>query len=594
MSSKNFIPQTFISELVSMVDIEDFLSSYITLKRAGSRFKALCPFHNEKSPSFTVYPETQSYYCFGCSKGGGALDFIMDYENMQFIDAVRFLANRQGVVIPNDDGKESEFARQKAVVYEINKLTAKFFYKCLKSEHGKIGYDYLKSRGLDDGIIKVFALGYAPNSWDSLFKYLKSKGFKEDDMVASNVIGQGQKGNYYDVFRNRVIFPIMDLRGNFIGFGGRVLDDSKPKYLNTSDTPVFKKSQHLFALNLAKKEITNESLVLCEGYMDVVAMHSAGFKNSVATLGTAITSEQARLISKYAKKVIVAYDSDDAGKMATHRALNILDEVDISSTVLKMEDAKDPDEYIKKNGNIRFKLLLENSNNISEYEIDELKSKYDLNTNEGKIEFTKASVYTLAKIKNKIEQDVYINNVAQITGVVPDTIKQQVNAIILKNNKASQKQQWQKITQNREVFADKVNPEKGKNLTATLIEENILAFLFRNNEVFGATVAKLKPEDFVTEFNSKIFSMMIHLNAQDIELSINNVTSNLTRDEGSAVARIIAQNEMSSNNTDELDEYIKSLSKAKSELKFSNLQNVDISDIEKYRKDREQAKKLSK
>ncbi len=589
MSSKNFIPQAFISELVSTIDIEEFLSGYITLKRAGGRFKALCPFHNEKSPSFTVYPETGSYFCFGCSKGGGALDFIMDYENLQFIDAVRFLANRQGMVIPNDDGNESEFSRQKAVVYEINKLTAKFFFKCLKSEYGKVGYDYLKSRGLDDGIIKVFALGYAPNSWDSLYKFLKSKGYKDDDLVASNVIGVSQKGNYYDIFRNRVIFPIMDLRGNFIGFGGRVLDDSKPKYLNTSDTPVFKKSQHLFALNLAKKQIDNDTLVLCEGYMDVVAMHASGFKNSVATLGTAITSEQARLISKYASKVVIAYDSDDAGKMATRRALNILDEVDISSTVLKIDGAKDPDEFIKKNGNIRFKMLLENSNNISEYEIDELKNKFDLSTNEGKIDFTKSAIYVLSKIKNKIEQDVYINNVAKLTGVVPNTIKQQVNAVVLKNNKENQKKQWQKISQNRDVYT-----KKGKELSATIIEENILAFLFRNNDVFGTTASKLKPEDFVTEFNSKIYTMMLHLDAQDLELNVNNLTSGLTREEGSAVARIIAQNDISSNSESELIEYIKLLNEEKSKIKFSDLDNVDILDIEKYRKEREQANKANK
>lgn len=577
-----------------MVDIKDFLSSYITIKRAGRYYKALCPFHNEKSASFTIYDDTQSYYCFGCGKGGSILNFIMEYENLQYVDAIRFLANRQGVVVPDDNGQESEFARTKAVVYEINKETAKFFFRCLKTPYGKIGYDYFKGRGLDDGIIKVFALGYAPDSWNALFDYLSKKGFKASDLVSANVVAIGKNGSYYDVFRNRAMFPIIDLRGNILGFGGRVLDDSKPKYINTSDTPVYSKSQHLYGLNLAKKEIDNQTLILCEGYMDVVALHSAGFKNSVAGLGTAFTSEQARLLSKYSSKVIVAYDSDEAGKTATRRVFNILDDVDVSASVLKIDDAKDPDEYIKKFGKVRFKLLLDETDNLTQYELDELKNKYDLNTNEGKIEFTKKAVYILANIKNKIERDVYINNIAADTGVVSGTILQQVNAIIIKKNKNADNSHWNNIQQNRDVYADKINTEKGKNISEAVVEENIIAFLFRNSDVFGATVKNLSPNDFVTQFNSRVYNMLIHLNAQDLELSINNFANDFTNDECNAIARIIARNDISTNEQVELDKYIEQLKNYKEQNKFKDIQNLQDDDMEAYRQKRNHDNRNSK
>lgn len=580
------IPKTFISDLSAMIDIEDFLSSYITIKKAGRTPKALCPFHNEKSPSFVIYPETQSYYCFGCGKGGSVYDFIMEYENIGFIDAVRFIANRQGIQVPDDNGGQSDYSKQKSLTYEINKETAIFFYNCLKNPAGQVGYDYLRSRGLDNGIIKNFGLGYAPDSWNSLYNHLKQKGYSEKDMETAYVIKSSEKGNYYDVFRNRVIFPIFDLRKNVIGFGGRILDDSSPKYLNTGDTPVFKKSQHLFGLNFAKKEIQNETIILCEGYMDVVAMHATGFKNSVATLGTALTSEQARLISKYANKVVVAYDSDEAGKAATRRAFNILDEVDVTSTALKIEGAKDPDEYIKQNGSIRFKQLLEKSNNLSDYELNELKEKCNLQTNEGIIEYTKKAIYILAKIKNNIEREVYIGNVASLTGVASEAIKQQVNAVRNKNKNENDKKHWQKAQQNREFYADKVNPQKGENLTSAIVEENILAFLFRNPEIFSSVVNKIEPNNFITEFNKRVYAKLLDLNSLGLPLVSSNFTMDFNKDEIASIARMIANNSTSSNEIAELDEYIRMLKEYKSQIKYSDVKNLDILDIEEYRKKR--------
>ena len=419
------IPRSFIEQLTAQCDIEDIVRSYVPLKRAGRTAKALCPFHSEKTPSFVVYPENQSFYCFGCGKGGDVIRFVMEAEHLDYPEAIRFLAARAGMAVPEEE--EDGTAARKMRIYEINREAARFFHKCLKSQAGQAGYRYLRGRGLSDQTITAFGLGFAPDSWDSLRDFLQKKGFKREEMLDAAVLARGRGGHCYDKFRNRVMFPIIDLRGNVIGFGGRVMDDSRPKYLNTDDTPVFKKSRNLFSLNFAKGEADGR-LILAEGYMDVIAIYAAGFHNVVATLGTALTEEQARLMSKYAKEVVIAYDSDGPGQAATHRAINILSDAGLSARVLHMEGAKDPDEYIKKFGAKRFEILLGNAGDATTHELESAKKALDLKTPEGRIEYLRRAVNILADIRNPLSREVYAAYVARDAGASGESVNAQAGA----------------------------------------------------------------------------------------------------------------------------------------------------------------------
>ena len=380
------IPATYIQELVARNDIYDTISRYVSLQRAGRLYKGLCPFHSERSPSFMVYPETQSYYCFGCGAGGDVIKFTMEMNSLSYIEAIRFLAQQCGMPMPDEDDGQ---AKLKARILQMNKLAARFFYDTLNSEAGRNARKYLRDRQLSDKTIVNFGLGYAPAEWQGLTNYLRSKGFTDEEMVRGYLAARNKNGNLYDIFRDRVMFPIIDLRGNVIAFGGRRMgDEGGPKYLNSGDTPVFKKSNGLFALNLAKKS-GKDSFILAEGYMDVIAMHQAGFNNAVATLGTALTSQQARLIGDYAKKVIISYDSDEAGQKATRRAMEIFEKEDVTVQVLQMTGAKDPDEYIKKYGAQRFEMLLEGANSALDFQLLKLKSQYDIQNAEQRVEYLK-------------------------------------------------------------------------------------------------------------------------------------------------------------------------------------------------------------
>ncbi|MBR2503169.1 MAG: DNA primase, partial [Oscillospiraceae bacterium] len=341
------IPAHYIQELLQRNNVYDVISSHVHLKRHGRIYKGLCPFHSEKTPSFTVYPDTQSYYCFGCGAGGDIIRFTMEINGLTYVEAVKALAQQSGMPLPDEDDKLS---RLKSRIYEMNKIAARYFHANLNSEAGKNARIYLRQRQLSDKTIVNFGIGYASDDWQGLCRHLKSKGFTEDEMVSAYLAARSSKGNVYDIFRNRVIFPIIDLRGNVIAFGGRRMgDEGGPKYLNSGDTPVFKKSNGLFAMNLAKKS-GKDTFILAEGYMDVISLHQAGFNNALATLGTALTSQQAKLIADYAKNVVIAYDSDEAGQKATRRAMEIFSKEDVSVNVLQMDGAKDPDEYIKKFG----------------------------------------------------------------------------------------------------------------------------------------------------------------------------------------------------------------------------------------------------
>ena len=359
-------PESFLTELAERNDIEDVVGSYVRFtKRSGSNLFGLCPFHSEKTPSFSVSPDKQIYHCFGCGKGGSVINFIMEIENLSFPDAVEFLARRAGMEVPDDrSGDDTRHKRERMLA--INRDTARFFYEMLVSPQGKPAQDYIVRRKISPAMVKNFGLGFAPDTWDSLVKRLKSLGYSELEMFDAGLVRKGQKGGVYDTFRNRLMFPVIDVRGNVIGFSGRILGDGEPKYMNSPETLVFNKSQNLFALNLAKKS-KNGYIILAEGNVDVVALHQAGFDCAVASLGTSLTPEQARLISRYAKEVVIAYDSDGAGQKASQRAIGILEKLDLKVKVLRMDGAKDPDEFIKLKGPDAFKNLIEKSENHVEY-----------------------------------------------------------------------------------------------------------------------------------------------------------------------------------------------------------------------------------
>ncbi len=434
--------ENFLQELKFKTDIEDIISTYVTLKKRGNTSVGLCPFHNEKTPSFTVYNDTQSFYCFGCGAGGDAIGFIRKIENLDYIDAVKLLAQRAGMQMPQD-GFDDSISKKRRRILEINRESAKFFHSYMMSEQGRVGLEYFLNRGLTKKTITKFGLGYAPDSWDSLLKHLKSLGYGIGEMVDAGVVKVGRNNNYYDTFKNRVMTPIIDVRGNVIAFGGRVLDDSKPKYVNTSDTLVYKKTNELFALNLAK-DSGKDTLILCEGYMDVISMHQAGFTNAVAGCGTALTSEQVRLISRYANEVILAYDADEAGQKAVHKAMNLFKTTDVKIKVPKFVGGKDPDEIIKKLGRDKFKGMLEGATNDTEFALLEIKDKYDISTTQGKIDFVGDALKVIASLQ-PVEQDIYLSRISNELSIEKSSLKLQLSTIVKLRKNREKKSQYKTI-----------------------------------------------------------------------------------------------------------------------------------------------------
>lgn len=509
------ISKETIEQVLMRNDIESLIGSYISLKRAGSNLKGLCPFHSEKTPSFTVYPQDNSFYCFGCGAGGDAISFIRKRESLDYPDAVEFLAKRAGITIVRDERNpmlkgEPKFDR--ARMFKMNVDAAKYFNKCLFSDtpDAKAALAYFtENRGLSLATIKHFGLGYAPNSFDAFSKYMLARGYTFDELVAGFLCGKSEKGRYYDAFRNRVMFPIIDVSGNVIAFGGRVMDDSKPKYKNSSDTPVFKKSRNLFALNFAR-HTCSEAMILCEGYMDVIAMHAAGFENAVATLGTAITSEQARLMSRYTKKVIISYDADEAGQKAAMRAIKLLSEVGLDVTILKVPGAKDPDEYIKANGADKFRMLLTESKTKFDYNMENILSRYDINVAQQKIKALHESEKLISETYSSAERDIYIQNISKIFAVDQKSIKSDVEKLIRKSMYEKRKEESQKVKQDAIGYSDRVNPDFVKAPAVAKNEESILGLLLlypeHRKKVFEDKL--LTPDDFFTDLNKRVFTYL--------------------------------------------------------------------------------------
>ena len=575
------ISRETIEEVLIRTDIQTLIGGYVSLKRAGSNLKGLCPFHSEKSPSFTVYPANNSFYCFGCGAGGDQISFTMRMEHLDYPDAVQFLAKRAGVTIVDSDmNSYSQGPRiDKKRIYQMNTDAAKYFHACLFSENpdAKAALSYFtESRQLSLATIKHFGLGYAPNSFDVFSKYMLKLGYTYDELVAGFLCGKSERGHYFDAFRNRVMFPIIDVSGNVIAFGGRVMDDSKPKYKNSSDTPVFKKLRNLFALNFARHSC-EESLILCEGYMDVIALHAVGITNAVATLGTAITSEQARVMSRYTKRVIISYDSDEAGKKAASRAMKLLEEVGLEVSVLSVPGAKDPDEYIKTYGADKFKQVINGAKSKFDYNLDIVLSKYDIELPQDKINALNELEKTISEVYSAAERDIYIRTVAKKFNVDPSSIKSDVDRIFAKNVAAYKRTQTQKLRQESAGYADRINLDFNKNPAIARNEENVLALLlwFPEHRKRVFTTEMLTDADFVTDFGKRIFAYLKRAHAEGDD-NLVTMSNEFTPDENGRISKIkITRMNLASSDIKILEESIEMLRKSISKKEAKETNTID-------------------
>ncbi|MBQ6631284.1 MAG: DNA primase [Romboutsia sp.] len=573
-----------IEEIKSRCDIASIISGYINIKPSGSNYKGLCPFHGEKTPSFYINTSKQIYKCFGCGEGGDVINFIMKIENLDFMDAVKLLADRCGIQInTNVDESTKERIEKSKKFQDIHVEAARFYFSNLiKSKNP--GYEYLRQRGLDDKIIKRFGLGYSLDSWNSLMNYLISIGYKNEDLIECGLFGyKSETKKVYDKFRNRVMFPIFDYRGNVIGFGGRVLDDSLPKYLNSPDTLIFNKRQNLYGLNFARKEIKDRSVILVEGYMDLISLHQYGIKNVVATLGTALTDGQGSLIKRYADTAIISYDSDEAGIKATLRAIEILNKLDINVKVLNLKECKDPDEFIRKYGVLEFEKQIKNSVHSIKYKIDNLKRNFNIQKDEERVKFAKEASKIIKEIKSPVEVDYYTKYLSEQIDISVESIKKEVygkyyNGAQNKNNKY--------INKKEEKIIEKPKAIKKGNL---LVEENLIKIMLEIKKYRDIILLKINEEDFLENDSKEILNWLIKNKDLD-KITIDKIKGLNISEEYIKGLESISLDTIDLNNIKNIDEIIKNIKKNSLNEKINILLQEQI-DIEKN-KDTKDAKEV--
>jgi len=539
------IPDSFIEEVVSRNELEPLVSTYVRLKTRGRTRVGLCPFHGEKTPSFTVYTENNSFYCFGCGAGGDVITFVRRMENLDYVDAVKFLADRAGLRMP-EQGVNDAVSKLRVRVLEANREAARFYHAMLTDPKGTVGLQYYRGRGYTDSTIRHFGLGYAPDSGWALRDALRAKGFTDEELIAAWLCKRSERVHLYDVFRGRIMVPIIDIRGNVIAFGGRVLDDSKPKYINTSDTLAYKKSDNLFALNFAKSSLGKmpdggTQLILCEGYMDVIALHQAGFTNAVAALGTSFTAEHARLIARYAAEVVLTFDADAAGQKGTGRAIDLLRETGVRIKVVRVPDGKDPDEFIKNNGAERFRMLMENSANDVEYRLLELGRQFDLATADGQARYLKGAAELLAGLSSPIERDVYAGKIAAEVGVTKSALLDQIRQVGRRRARKQEGQQLSQAVRQSAAAVKKVNPEAETHWRAARAEEALIGLLIRNPDYIGRVADALPPDGMVTAFNRTLYGLLVtrHQNGLLVEPSL--LSAELEVDGMAYLARMVQE-----------------------------------------------------
>ena len=530
------LSDSFLQELKMKTDIEDVISTYVTLKRRGATLVGLCPFHNEKTPSFTVYLATQYFYCFGCGAGGDAITFVKKIENLDYLDAVKTLAQRAGLQMPQE-GFDDSLSKRRRRILEMNREAARFYHSVLLSPEGKVGYDYYIGRALSAATINHFGLGFAPNQWDALLKHMRAKGYQPAELVDAGLARKGQKG-YYDNFRNRVMTPIIDVRGNVIAFGGRVLDDSKPKYINTGDTLVYKKTNELFALNFAK-DSKEDALILCEGYMDVIAMHQAGFTNAVAGCGTALTTEQVRLISRYAKEVILTYDADEAGQKALQKAMTLFDQTDVKVRIPALVGGKDPDEIIRTYGRDKFKGMLEGASNETEFRLLALRRQYNLATTQGKIDFIGGALQILATLP-PVEQDLYVSRLSEELGVERQNMKVQLQDLVARQGNRREKREFNRIVQENMRKTARETMATDASLRKLRAEDRLISLLLRYPDC-SRLCKDFDPQWLTPGFAQRVFTLILQRLENGDGTELMDLRDRLTDDEMGRLSGIIAR-----------------------------------------------------
>lgn len=576
-------PDSFLQELKLRSDITEIASSYVNLKRHGRNMVGLCPFHGEKTPSFNIYTESGSFYCFGCGAGGDVITFIMKIENLDYVEAVKFLAQRAGMEMPENTYDDS-LSKLRMRIYEANREAARFFHATLLSQRGQSGLNYLRGRALSDRTIRHFGLGFADDDWNSLCNHLKNKGFSEYEIYSANLAFKRKNGNgIYDRFVNRVMFPIIDLRGNVIAFGGRIMTDEKPKYLNTSDTPVFKKSENLFSLNNAKSSGTR-TLILCEGYMDVIALNQAGFTNAVATLGTALTNEQAVLMKRYADEVIICYDADGAGQKATARAIDILRNAGLPIKILTVPSGKDPDEFIRskgENGHAAFKLLIEKCGNDIEYRLMKLKENYNLNTTDGKVAFLNEAVKIVATIESPIERDVFASKLCAELEIDKNAFLEQISKVKRRDRRENIKKETRQIQAELNGQSDKINREHYKKPRSSSAEEALLVYLINNPDYANSISERVTPDKFSNSLIKRYYEYVLSKIKSGYE-PLTSVSSDFNSDEVSYLYKLISTTIPAASTREAVEEYINVINEESNKLTSDKLADMSADDINDY------------
>lgn len=563
-------PRELIETVRDRSDIVELIGSYVTLRRAGSNYNGLCPFHSEKTPSFTVFPDTQHFFCFGCEAGGDAFTFVMRAENLEYGEAVEFLAKRAGVPLPESTDRDERPGISRSRAYEINRAAARFYRDCLfDPQLGEPGMRYLRDvRGLDTSVIRHFGLGYAPNEFGILMPHLKKLGYTEEEMRQCFLCGRSERGRYYDYFRGRVMFPVINTAGEVIAFSGRdVTGESKAKYLNSSDTPVFQKRKNLFALNFAKSHCA-EQMILCEGNMDVVSLHAAGFENAVASLGTALTDEQARIMTRYTKQVVVAYDGDAAGQRAANRAMEIFSKVGLDIRILRMADAKDPDEYIRKFGRDAFARLIQGSSTGFAFRMDGVLGRYDIDQPEDKIKAASELCSMIARVWSSAEREVYLQAVSERLKLPADSLRKDVERLRSRYWREQQKNETKAARLSALALNDRINPDAAGNARAAAAEDTVIGLMLLYDEHRRAILdgaVPLSTEDFVTSFNRRIFESIMELEKSAGGFDLSLLGEELSPDEMGRLAKLTqSRRALSENGRSVLLAAVQTLREAKS------------------------------
>ena len=579
------LPEDFLDELRSKNDITSVISMYADLKKRGRNYVCKCPFHNDSTPSFTVYPDTESFYCFGCAAGGDVISFIMRAEQLVYIDAVKYLAQRAGMQMPENKYDDS-FSKLRLRLFEANREAARFYHSQFYTESGYRGLDYLRSRQLSDQTINKFGLGFAPDSWTALTDHLLAKKFTSYELLQANLCIESKKGSLIDRFRNRVMFPIIDLKGNVIAFGGRIMTDEKPKYLNTSDTPVFKKGEGLFAFNIAKNS-KSDKFILCEGYMDVIALHQAGFDFAVAALGTALTSEQARMLKKYKETVVLCYDSDNAGQLATQRAIGILRKENVNVKVLQIPEGKDPDEYIKRNGSdgaVKFKLLLDSIESDIDYKIEQLETRFDITDASGKFQFLDQAAKMLAEIKNDIERNIYASKLCEKYKVSAQDFEMQLAKYVRSNVYKSSREEFKRVKKQITESVPVSNGVQGGGLSTRAVraEEALISYLMHNPDMVQSVTDRVPSEKISHEFNRRVYNALTERILSGKSANFVDFSGEFTKDENAYIASVFARFSNELNVPQAVDEYISVILEENEKKSAAQLAELPPEDIQKY------------